>query len=43
MPHPGFFGTHTNGHELTACDFTLPNFPDTWFTAYFKFAPPGSH
>ena len=40
---PGFFWAHTNSHELTACDFTLPNFPDTWFTAYFKFTPPGNH
>ncbi len=36
---PGFFGAHTNGQELTACDFTLPNVPDVWFTAYFMFTP----
>jgi len=38
---PGFFGVHTNQQELTACDFVLPNVPDTWFTAYFMFTPPG--
>ena len=37
---PGFFGT--NGQELIPCDFTLPNFPDTWFTAYFMFTPRGA-
>ena len=35
---PGFFGT--NQQNLTACDFTLPNF-DGWFTAYFMFTPRG--
>ena len=35
----GFFGEHTNGQQLTACDFVLPNVPDTWFTAYFMFTP----
>ena len=39
---PGFFGDHTNGQELTACDFTLPNLPDLWFTAYFMFTPRGN-
>lgn len=39
---PGFFGAHTNGQELTACDFTLPNVPDIWFTAYFMFTPRGN-
>ena len=34
---PGFFGT--NGQQLTACDFLLPNIPDTWFTGYFMFTP----
>jgi len=38
---PGFFGAHTNGQELTACDFVLPNVPDAWFTAYFMFTPRG--
>jgi hypothetical protein len=38
---PGFFGANTNGQELTACDFTLPNAPDTWF-AYFMFTPRGT-
>jgi hypothetical protein len=38
----GFFGAHTNGQELTACDFTLPNAPDIWFTAYFMFTPRGN-
>lgn len=38
---PGFFGDHTNGQELTACDFTLPNVPDVWFTGYFMFTPRG--
>ena len=33
---PGFFGT--NQQQLTACDFTLPNF-EGWFTAYFLFTP----
>jgi hypothetical protein len=36
---PGFFGT--NNHELTACDFTLPNFVG-WFTGYFMFTPRGA-
>jgi hypothetical protein len=36
---PGFFGT--NQQQLTACDFTLPNVPDLWFTAYFMFTPRG--
>jgi hypothetical protein len=35
---PGFFGT--NQQQLTACDFTLPNFAG-WFTAYFMFTPRG--
>jgi hypothetical protein len=35
---PGFFGT--NQQELTACDFTLPNFVG-WFTGYFMFTPRG--
>ena len=35
---PGFFGT--NQQQLTACDFTLPNF-EGWFTAYFMFTPRG--
>jgi hypothetical protein len=35
---PGFFGT--NQQQLTACDFTLPNF-DGWFTGYFMFTPRG--
>jgi hypothetical protein len=39
---PGFFGANTNGQELTACDFTLPNIPETWFTAYFMFTPRGN-
>jgi hypothetical protein len=39
---PGFFGAHTNGQELTACDFTLPTAPDVWFTAYFMFTPRGN-
>lgn len=39
---PGFFGIHTNGQELTGCDFTLPNVPDVWFTAFFMFTPRGS-
>jgi hypothetical protein len=34
---PGFFGAYTNGQQLTACDFVLPNVPDTWFTGYFMF------
>jgi hypothetical protein len=38
---PGFFGEHTSGQELIPCDFVLPNFPDTWFTAYFMFTPRG--
>jgi hypothetical protein len=38
---PGFFGTHTNGQQLTACDFVLPNISDTWFTGYFMFTPRG--
>ena len=38
---PGFFGVHTNQQQLTACGFTLPNFPDLWFTAYFMFTPRG--
>ena len=37
----GFFGEHTNDQQLTACDFDLPNIPDTWFTAYFMFTPRG--
>ena len=36
---PGFFGT--NQQELTACDFTLPNF-EGWFTGYFMFTPRGT-
>jgi hypothetical protein len=39
---PGFFGAHTNQQQLTACDFVLPNVPDTWFTAYFMFTPTAS-
>ena len=35
---PGFFGT--NQQQLTACDFTLPNFVG-WFTGYFMFTPRG--
>ncbi|HET8873930.1 MAG TPA: hypothetical protein VFM83_09610 [Gaiellaceae bacterium] len=38
---PGFFGEHTNGQQLTTCDFVLPNVPDTWFTGYFMFTPRG--
>jgi hypothetical protein len=38
---PGFFGTNTNGQQLTACDFVLPNIPDAWFTGYFMFTPRG--
>jgi len=36
---PGFFGT--NQQQLTACDFTLPNFEGLWFTGYFMFTPRG--
>lgn len=32
----GFFGT--NQQQLTACDFTLPNFVG-WFTGFFMFTP----